>query len=154
MFNIRVYGIHINAKSQVLVTDEYRYGREITKFPGGGLEFGEGTIECLKREAVEELGQEIKILRHFYTTDFFQVSAFDAKQQIVSIYYLMAPVESFRAPVTKIKFDFKKLKEGVQTFRWIKLEELSEEDLTFPIDKKVARLILDHKELNNQKNNN
>ena len=43
MFNIRVYGILINDAKQVLVSDEYIRGTYITKFPGGGLEFGEGT---------------------------------------------------------------------------------------------------------------
>ena len=53
-FNIRVYGILINERNEVLLTDEYRFGTEITKFPGGGLEFGEGTIDCIKREMMEE----------------------------------------------------------------------------------------------------
>ncbi len=143
MFNVRVYGILINDQNKVLVTDEYRNGREMTKFPGGGMEFGEGTIECIKREAIEEFGQEIDVLCHYYTTDFFQASAFDARQQIVSIYYLIATKEPFRPPVTTLKFDFKNTVEGAQTFRWISLKDLSEEDLTFPIDKKVARMLMD-----------
>ena len=39
-FNIRVYGILIQ-DSNVLVSDEYIKGKNITKFPGGGLEYGE-----------------------------------------------------------------------------------------------------------------
>ena len=42
MFNIRVYGILINDKKQVLVSDEFIRGGYYTKFPGGGLELGEG----------------------------------------------------------------------------------------------------------------
>jgi hypothetical protein len=41
-FNIRVYGLLINKQQEVLVTDEYRIGMYMTKFPGGGLEYGEG----------------------------------------------------------------------------------------------------------------
>ena len=41
MFTIRVYGILLH-KGCVLVCDELIKGRHITKFPGGGLEFGEG----------------------------------------------------------------------------------------------------------------
>ena len=52
-FNIRVYGILINEQDQVLITDELIKGHKITKFPGGGLEFGEGTIDCIKREFIE-----------------------------------------------------------------------------------------------------
>ena len=44
-FNVRVYGILINEKNQLLVSDEYDFGFPHTKFPGGGLEYGEGTRE-------------------------------------------------------------------------------------------------------------
>ena len=58
-FIIRVYGIYIDPDKGILVSDELVNGKYITKFPGGGLEFGEGTIDCLKREMVEETGQEL-----------------------------------------------------------------------------------------------
>ncbi|MFM2327645.1 MAG: hypothetical protein RIR31_1847, partial [Bacteroidota bacterium] len=61
MFNIRVYGILINENKQVLVSDEFIRGMQITKFPGGGLEFGEGTRDCLKREFMEEMNLEVAI---------------------------------------------------------------------------------------------
>ena len=37
MFNVRVYGIMINDKNQVLVSDEYIRGKFYTKFPGRGV---------------------------------------------------------------------------------------------------------------------
>ena len=43
-FNIRVYGLWIR-EGRILVTDEFRLGTFMTKFPGGALEFGEGTID-------------------------------------------------------------------------------------------------------------
>ena len=58
-FNVRVYGIMFNGQKQVLVSDEYIRGGYYTKFPGGGLEFGEGTLDCIKREWQEELGQDV-----------------------------------------------------------------------------------------------
>ena len=76
MFNIRVYGILINETGQVLVSDEMIRGMNITKFPGGGLEFGEGTRDCLRREFMEEMNLQVQIGDHIYTTDFFQRSAF------------------------------------------------------------------------------
>lgn len=139
-FNIRVYGICIN-EDKVLVTDEYRYGYYITKFPGGGLEFGEGTIDCLKRELKEEFNQEVKVEKHFYTTDFFQASAFNNNQQLISIYYTVKIFQPSQIPTMKKKFDFAELKEGAQIFRWLPLDELITEDFTFPIDKKVAELL-------------
>ncbi len=57
-FNIRVYGVLINQQNQVLVSDEYIRGSYYTKFPGGGLELGEGTRNCLKREFKEEMDLE------------------------------------------------------------------------------------------------
>ena len=54
-FNIRVYGLLINEQKQVLVSDELIRGSYITKFPGGGLEFGEGTRNCLQREFMLKL---------------------------------------------------------------------------------------------------
>ena len=140
IFNVRVYGICLHNKN-VLVTDEIRYGKMITKFPGGGLQFGEGTIACLKRECVEEFGQHVEVKELFYTTDFFQPSAFNSKQQVISIYYLISVPHPEEIPVTKKQFNFPEAKEEAQTFRWISVEDSSEDDFTFPIEKKVAELL-------------
>ena len=140
-FNVRVYGILICNK-QVLLADEYFHKTYITKFPGGGLQFGEGTMDCIKREFKEELNSEIEIIRHFYTTDFFQPSAFDSTKQIISIYYLVKPVSEINFKTSEKRFDFSELKDEIQSFRWIALENLSEEEMTFPIDKKAAKILL------------
>ena len=39
-FNVRVYGVLVE-DGKLLVSDEYIKEHEITKLPGGGLEFGE-----------------------------------------------------------------------------------------------------------------
>ena len=106
MFNVRVYGILINEKKQVLVSDEYIRGQYYTKFCGGGLEFGEGTRDCLKREFLEEMNLNIEVTRHLYTTDFFQKSAFHPQQQIISIYYLVNALEPISVPLRSQPFDF------------------------------------------------
>src|SRR3982750_4232419 len=98
-FNIRVYGILVNDKNQVLVSDEYIRGNYYTKFPGGGLEFGEGTRDCLAREFMEEMNLKVEVGEHLYTTDFFQMSAFNPKFQIVSIYYYVTALEEITAPL-------------------------------------------------------
>lgn len=143
MFNVRVYGIMINELRQVLVSDEYIRGGYYTKFPGGGLEFGEGTIQCVIREFQEELQLEVAVIEHIYTTDFFQISAFDNHSQIISIYYLVKPVTAFTAPVLSKPFDFV-IPEGVTEMegaRWIDWEAFSAEAVTLPIDKVVADLV-------------
>ncbi|HLG33953.1 MAG TPA: NUDIX domain-containing protein [Bacteroidia bacterium] len=141
IFNVRVYGICIY-QNNILVTDELRYGHRITKFPGGGLQFGEGAIECLKRECREEFGQEVDVTEHFYTTDFFQPSAFNSKQQVISIYYFITIPEPEQIPGAKKQFDFPEENEGAQIFRWIPLKDLNENNFTFPIERKVSQLLI------------
>src|SRR6476620_5160426 len=105
-FNIRVYGVLINEQQQVLVCDELIRGQRYTKFPGGGLEFGEGTRDCLKREFMEEMDLAIEVTDHLYTTDFYQPSAFNPDDQIISIYYLVKPLEEITAKLSTTPFDF------------------------------------------------
>lgn len=147
-FNLRVYGILVNDKQQVLVADEYIRGGLYTKFPGGGMEFGEGTRDCLKRELKEELGIEAEIGDHIYTTDYFQLSAFRTGDQIISIYYFAKQLEELRVPIRKKAFDFdeEQMKTyhatgETETFRLIDWEDFSDETVTLPIDKIVARMI-------------
>ena len=101
MFNIRVYGILQNEKGDVLVSDEFIRGNQYTKFPGGGLEFGEGTRDCLRREFLEEMQLNVLVTDHIYTTDFFQMSAFNPEHQIISIYYRVEALEDIRVPQHK-----------------------------------------------------
>jgi ADP-ribose pyrophosphatase YjhB (NUDIX family) len=148
MFNIRVYGILLNEQGQVLVSDEYIRGMYVTKFPGGGLEFGEGTRDCLRREFMEEMNLKVKVTGHIYTTDFYQESAFKAGHQIISIYYYAEALEPITAPLRTKPFDFDEQqlktyeKTGeTETFRFVNWEDFSEESVTLPIDKIVAKLL-------------
>jgi ADP-ribose pyrophosphatase YjhB (NUDIX family) len=147
-FNLRVYGILINEKKQVLVSDEYIRGNYYTKFPGGGLEFGEGTRDCLKREFKEEMDLNVEVGEHIYTTDYFQMSAFNPEHQIISIYYTAKALEPIKCPLRNKLFDFDeeqlaiyKNKGEIETFRFIDWEEFSAESVTLPIDKIVAGMV-------------
>ncbi len=143
-FVIRVYGIIINAKNQVLLTDEFRNGMKMTKFPGGGLQFGEGTIDCLRREFSEECnGQQIRSIRHFYTTDYFQKALFFENHQLISIYYLADLDYPIQFSISEKPFDFTKMENGNQSFRWLSLDRANPAMLSFPVDKLVlTKLIL------------
>ncbi|MBA4239988.1 MAG: NUDIX hydrolase [Sphingobacteriaceae bacterium] len=144
-FNVRVYGILIH-EDRLLVSDEHIKGMNITKLPGGGLEFGEGTIDCVIREFKEELDLDIEVENHFYTTDFFVNSAFSVNNQVISIYYKVKPKLEFNSSKLACKisskpFDFEKKKEGAQTMRWIELNKISENDFTFIIDKRIGEML-------------
>lgn len=147
-FNIRVYGILINEQKQVLVSDEYIRGHYYSKFPGGGLEFGEGTRECLVREFKEEMDLKVEVGEHIYTTDYFQRSAFNPQHQIISIYYFAKASEPIKAPLRTKEFDFDEQqlavyaeKKEIETFRFIDWDDFSAESVTLPIDKIVASMI-------------
>jgi 8-oxo-dGTP diphosphatase len=148
MFNLRVYGILINTDNHVLVSDEYIRGNYYTKFPGGGLEFGEGTRDCLKREFMEEMNLEVEIGDHIYTTDFFQMSAFNPEHQIISIYYRVSPLAPIQVPLRSVPFDFDASQLAVyqktgetETFRFIEPASFSAASVTLPIDKIVAGIV-------------
>lgn len=128
-FNIRVYGLCI-AQGKLLVNEELIRGKTITKFPGGGLNWGEGAIECLKREWMEELNAEITKFEHFYTTDFFQASAYD-NSQVISIYYLVQT--TLPDVITNT--------EANERSYWMDLNDVNEHIFTLPIDKVVGRLL-------------
>ncbi len=147
-FNLRVYGILINEQQQVLVSDEYIRGQFYTKFPGGGLEFGEGTRDCLKREFLEEMNLAVDVGGHIYTTDFFQMSAFKPDDQIISIYYEVKALEPIQVPLRTKPFDFDETQLQVyhrtgetETFRFIDWHLFDSASVTLPIDKIVADLV-------------
>ena len=149
---VRVYGILMNEKKQVLVSDEYIRGEYYTKFPGGGLEIGEGTRDCLKREFIEEMNLEVSIGDHLYTTDFFQISAFNNAHQILSIYYEAIALEPIRVALKSKEFDFDEQQlqvyektRQIESFRLVDWEHFSSQQLTLPIDKIVADLVKEKK---------
>ncbi|KAA3650644.1 MAG: NUDIX domain-containing protein [Bacteroidetes bacterium] len=140
-FNIRVYGILIKDRKEVLISKEKRFGKSFTKFPGGGLEWGEGLIDCLKREFKEELGIDITIEKHLYTCDFFQESAFRKGDQLVSVYYKVNSQQ-----IQQIENGFKALDLEINEsnhFYWLPLENLTEDDVTYPIDKLIVKNYLE-----------
>lgn len=131
-FNIRVYGLLIYDE-KLLILNEPFMGERIFKFPGGGMEFGEGTRECLKREFKEELNLEIETGTHIYTQDYFLQSALNPEEQIVMIYYY----------VKALNIDRLKISDGViKSISWKRLDDLSDADVSLPADKKVVNMLL------------
>ncbi|NQV53655.1 MAG: NUDIX domain-containing protein [Flavobacteriales bacterium] len=141
-FNVRVYGIVINQHDELLISDELIQGIQFTKFPGGGLEWGEGTRACLQREFMEELRQEVEVLEHYYTTDYFQQSAFKDSDQLLSIYYKVSMLGALHFPTSSTPFDFPDdVGNQFEVQRWIHLSDLSPDDFKWPVDKIVAGML-------------
>jgi len=150
LFNVRVYGILIDDQDRLLVSDEFIRGNFITKLPGGGLEIGEGTRDGLAREFMEEANLEVHVGEHFYTTDFFQISAFNHTDQIISIYYYVHANDTSIVHAKEKAFDFlpeqvADIKGTAEHLRWIPLSELHEDAMTLPIDKVAIKMLLDKK---------
>jgi 8-oxo-dGTP diphosphatase len=147
LFNVRVYGILLDGDKRLLVSDEFIRGGYFTKLPGGGLEFGEGTRDCLKREFMEETGLEVEVGEHIYTTDFFQISAFNNKDQIISIYYYVSAVAPASLTTKTKLFDFEphQVKDPngeSEVFRWVAWNDIHEDIMSLPIDKIVMRMLI------------
>ena len=132
-FNIRVYALII-FKNNILLSRELIQNKLIYKFPGGGVELGEGFVDALQREAKEEMGQHLNHITHFYTTDFFQRSSFDSSEQLISIYFKASLSKSLN---NRLKIPVK----DQPVFEWKRLVDLDEENLHFPIDKKVLNMV-------------
>ncbi len=128
-FNVRVYGIWIQ-NGKLLVNEEIYGERTIIKLPGGGLDWGEGLRDCLKREWKEELELDIVVGDHFYTTDFFQASAFD-NSQVISIYYY----------VTAHTADPIKNTMPNERAYWVDINMVNEDTFTLAIDKVVGGML-------------
>jgi 8-oxo-dGTP diphosphatase len=143
-FNVRVYGLLINHAHQILISDEQQDGKRFSKFPGGGLELGEGLIDALKREFMEECNAEVEVLNHFYTTDFYEKSAFN-DSQVISIYYFVREIKPLQLDFKAETFDFDESTD--QSFRWVYLSALKPECMTFKTDQTVVELLLKTMEL-------
>ncbi len=136
LFNVRVYGILVNENREVLISDEKTQNVAFTKFPGGGLEYGEGLIDALKREFLEECDLHIEVMQHIYTTDFYEKSSFN-ESQIISIYYQVRALENINFDIKVSPFDFsnEKQQDKIEVFRFVQLDQLKEQELTFKTDK-------------------
>jgi ADP-ribose pyrophosphatase YjhB (NUDIX family) len=145
-FNVRVYGVLLDADKGLLVSDEFIRGQYITKLPGGGLEIGEGTRDCLQREFMEETGLQVTVGEHIYTTDFYQLSAFNHRDQIISIYYQVQHAGPINLTTKEKPFDFAPHQIAdpggeSEVFRWIPRQEIHPDCVTLPIDKVVMDII-------------
>lgn len=136
-FNVRVYGLYVD-QGRILVTDEIRMGIQMTKFPGGGVQFGEGLAQALKREWQEELQVDIEVGEIFYVNPFLQISAFNAAEEVIGLYFWVELLGPLDVPFRERPLDFPSDENDQQVFRWIPIKQLQSADFTFPIDQSIV----------------
>ncbi|MCS6980630.1 MAG: NUDIX hydrolase [Flavobacteriales bacterium] len=142
-FLLRVYALIFSNRECVILSRETYKGISMLKFPGGGLRFGEGLRTALSREIKEELRLSLQPERwvHFYTTDFFQPSAFNSRHQVISVYYRWP--EAFpHDELEKALVSLKPTSSKNEKFELFPISDLQPDMLTFPIDRHVVHLLL------------
>ncbi len=142
-FNVRVYMVVTrqgqDGKEEVLVSYERLPLGGVMKFPGGGLEWGEGTAACLRREALEELGQPVEVGSLIHFSQQTHVSSFDVNHQVLAVHYA--------AELTgEVMFDDdgelgdvcgKRVPMMTQRLGWRPVEDLRPEEFRFASDREA-----------------
>jgi len=139
-FNIRTYGILVNANREILISDELYHGQQFTKFPGGGLELGESLPDAIKREFIEECDLKLDDIHLLYVTDQVVKSDFN-DSQVIGVYYQVFTKDKLKVSTKNRAFDFEPGSE--QSLRWVSLQNFSSHDLTYQMDKDAWYAIKD-----------
>lgn len=124
-FNIRVYALCI-VNNEILTLKEPFAGNMVVKLPGGGLEFGEGTADCLKREFKEELNLEITVDDAFYIQEDFVQSLSKDGKQLLTLYFFAKIIDLHNLEI---------IDKNIQEVNWIPLK--ANNPFTLPVDKIV-----------------
>ncbi|MXV39179.1 NUDIX domain-containing protein [Flavobacteriaceae bacterium Ap0902] len=131
-FNVRVYALWIH-DGKLLILKEPYVDEILYKFPGGGVEYGEGLIEALQRELKEELNLELQKAEHFYTQETFVRSKFRSNEQILTIYYTIQVKNPLEIEIRETR---------IEKLIWKPLDKLTVEDVNLPVDKIVMQKLI------------
>jgi ADP-ribose pyrophosphatase YjhB (NUDIX family) len=82
---VRVAGILLNSKNELLLVNHKKNGRSYWLLPGGGVEFGEDFSQALKREFMEELSLELSSVGGLFLTH--DTVYPDKTRHIVNLYF-------------------------------------------------------------------
>jgi len=124
-FNIRVYALCI-VNNELLTLKEPFAGNMVVKLPGGGLEFGEGTADCLKREFKEELNLELTVNDAFYIQEDFVPSLAKDGKQLLTLYFFATIKDLHNLEI---------IDRNIQEVNWIPLT--ANNPFTLPVDRIV-----------------
>lgn len=139
---VRVYGFLEDDQGNVLVSAERFRGMPLVKYPGGGVEWGEGLREALAREFQEELGLEISIGDLVFFNEFPVISVFDPKYQVFSFFYrvtALSPLDFATSAEVEVPEN-----EGERPV-WVKKSELMKVPFTHKIEQEATKAYLQSK---------
>ena len=138
-FNVRVYG-WLECEGKVLVSRETFEAGELVKFPGGGVELGEGPSQALRREFLEEVQLNVDVVGPAYTSPNFHRSYFHHRQ-LLALYFSVQTKEKLKPSACTQKFaGFLKQR---QLF-WCKVDQFDIETLTHEVDREAFQYYVDH----------
>ncbi|HEU0292299.1 MAG TPA: NUDIX domain-containing protein [Anaerolineales bacterium] len=127
-------GIVLIEDSKVALIERHRAGLDYFVFPGGGMDLGETPEQAAVREAQEELGVEVAIIRELAIIHF---------DQSTQVYYLVERVSGEFGTGTGEEFtdaDPGDPHEGIYVPVWMPIDELPQQPKVFPMD--LAKLVL------------
>ena len=126
-------GVVLIEDDKVALIERHRAGLDYYVFPGGGMNRGETPEQAAIREAMEELGIEVAILREVAVVHF---------DQSTQIYYLVKRVGGEFGMGIGEEFtdaDPGDPQEGIYIPIWMSIDELPQQTKVFPAD--LARLV-------------
>lgn len=130
--NLRVYGVLLSpAQDEVLIIDERVLGKDLRKFPGGGVEFSEGPGDALVREFQEELGVQVELGPLLYASPHFHRSLF-RPQQLLALYWEVQLGQGQPVPQAKVP---------QMSATWRAIGGISENEMTHPVDREVVKVL-------------
>lgn len=86
---IGVYAVIIK-DNQMLMVHTRSGSKNIINFPGGAVESGEGFIEAVKRECLEELGMKVEIKKFLHSSKLLYVHDDFPDNYMYNLYFLAA----------------------------------------------------------------
>jgi ADP-ribose pyrophosphatase YjhB (NUDIX family) len=139
-FNVRSYGILLNQDSVLLSEEWYpNHDGPILKFPGGGVNLGEGVVDCLIREFREEANLEIKVHDVVHVGRGFVKSHFN-DTQVISVYFRVESLGG-EPPVDQILMDPEGREGASYRLFWCPLSELDAKKMTFANEKEMVTVL-------------
>jgi 8-oxo-dGTP diphosphatase len=127
-------GVVLIEDGKVALIERHRAGLDYFVFPGGGVDAGETSEQAAVREAMEELGVEVRIKQKV------AVIHFDQSRQV---YFLVDRISGKFGSGTGEEFtdaDPDHPEEGIYIPIWMPIDELPTQDKVFPAE--LAKLVV------------